>query len=258
MTELDLASFDSIEKFAHEIRTKHPKFDCLINNAGMATQQNEATKDNFEIHFGVNHLGHYLLVDLLKDVIKENEARVVVVASLMHKRGRIDFETMAKPRNSPLSTRMNPLYNDSKLMNVYFARELYKRGFDVHVLCPGLCHTDFFRSYNPKWYHYIVFAPIAWLFLRSAEQVNWIFLHIDIRGSAVCVCVCVSNCDFVSFKGAQNIVHCATDNENTETKNPFTGYLIVNLKQYKSPVNFEDSVSEQLWEESAKLCSLAH
>lgn len=173
--ELDLASFDSIEKFANEIRTKYPKFNCLINNAGLAIKENQVTQDNFEIHFGVNHLGHFLLVDLLKDAIKENSARIVVVASLMHKRGHIDFDMMAKPRNTPITSRMNPLYNDSKLMNVYFARELYKRGYDVHVLCPGLCHTDFFRDYNPKWYHYIIFSPIAWLFLRSAEQVIFFF-----------------------------------------------------------------------------------
>ena len=62
------------------------------------------------------------------------------------------------------------LYNNSKLMNFYFAKELYKRGVDVHVCCPGLCNTDFFRAYDPKFYHYILFSPVILFFLRSAEQ----------------------------------------------------------------------------------------
>ncbi|EAT36698.1 AAEL011239-PA [Aedes aegypti] len=219
--ELDLASFESIQKFAAEIKAKYPTFDCLINNAGLAMQTPQYTKENYEVHFGVNHLGHFLLVDLLKDNIKNNSARVVVVSSKMHeKNAKIDFENLGKWVERARGDRFNNLYNNSKLMNFYFARELYKRGYDAHVLCPGLCHTDFFRDYNPKWYHYVLLSPVVWLMLRSAKQ------------------------------GAQNIIYCATENSNTADKNPATGYYIANVKQTKSKVAFDDLISERLWKES--------
>ncbi|XP_058459435.1 retinol dehydrogenase 12 isoform X2 [Malaya genurostris] len=221
--ELDLASFESIHKFATEIKDKYSTFDCLINNAGLAVKTPQYTKENYEVHTGVNHLGHFLLVDLLKDNIKANTARIVVVSSKMHeKNAKVDLDNFGKWIDRAPGDRFNVLYNNSKLMNFYFARELYKKGYDVHVLCPGLCHTDFFRDYNPKWYHYLLFSPIVWLFLRSAKQ------------------------------GAQNIIHCATDNINTEEKNPATGYFVTNLKQTKSKVIFDDQISEKFWRESAR------
>lgn len=224
---LDLASFESIVQFVENIKENFPNFNCLINNAGLAIPDyKQKTVDGFEIHFGTNHLGHFLLTRLLQNRIEANGARIVVVSSLMHQRGTIDFTTMTKCVAPPgFSKRNNVLYNNSKLANFYHARELYKRGFDTHVLCPGLCHTDFFRDYNPRWYHYIMFAPIVWLMLRSAEQ------------------------------GSQNIVFCATDNLNTDEKNPSTGYIVRNLKQTKSTVQFDDKIGARLWTESEKLCS---
>lgn len=225
---LDLASFESIVDFANNIKSNHPVFDCLINNAGFATPKWDLkTEEGIELHFGVNHLGHFLLTRLLMDRIEANTARIVVVSSILHQRGHIDFETIGKCVNRPeqLSRGNNALYNDSKLANFYHGRELFKRGYDAHVLCPGLCHTDFFRGYNPKWYHYIIFSPVVWLLLRSAEQ------------------------------GAENIVYCATDNMNTVTVNPKEGYFIRSLKQTKSRHNFSDEVGERLWSESEKLCS---
>lgn len=168
--ELDLKSFESIKSFSEKIRNEYPHFDCIINNAGLSATTKEMTKENYEVHCGVNHLGHFLLIDKLKDLIRNNNSRIVVVASGMHERAVIDFDTLGQWVDSP-GQRMNKLYNNSKLMNVYFARELYKQGFDVHVLCPGLCNTDFFRAYNPKWYHWIIFSPIVLLFLRSSKQV---------------------------------------------------------------------------------------
>lgn len=189
------------------------------------TQQK--TADGIELHFGTNHLGHFLLTRLLQERIEANGARIVVVSSLLHQRGKIDFATMSKCVDAAgvISKGKNSLYNNSKLANFYHARELYKRGFDAHVLCPGLCHTDFFRAYNPRWYHYIIFSPVVWLLLRSASQ------------------------------GAENIVYCATDNVNSDVKNPAKGYFVRNLKQTKSKVEFDDEVGGRLWTESEKLCS---
>lgn len=220
--ELDLASFSSIREFAETIKRKYPKFDCLINNAGIGTNKKQWTKENYEIHFGVNYLGHFLLTKLLENNIRENNSRIVIVSSKMHEYGKIDFGHLGQYNDDIPTGRRNVYYSNSKLANFYFARELYKKGYDCHVLCPGLCLTEFFRDYA-KWYHYILFSPILWLMVRSAEQ------------------------------GAQNIIYCATDNVNDDKKNPFLGYYVRSLKQQKSKVNFDEEVSEKLWAESIRM-----
>lgn len=228
VNQLELASFESIVDFVSNIKSNHENFDCLINNAGLALPRwDQLTEDGIELHFGTNYLGHFLLTRLLMDRIKANSAKIVIVSSTLHLLGKINFETMAKCVDVPgqISRGKNALYNNSKLANFYHARELYRRGYDVHVLCPGLCYTDFFRSYNPKWYHFIIFAPVVWLLLRSAKQ------------------------------GAENIVYCATDNMNTEEFNPAKGYMVKNLRQSKSKMKFSDEISARLWDESEKLCS---
>lgn len=170
--ELDLKSFESIKSFSDKLRDEYPHFHCIINNAGLSATKKEMTKENYEVHFGVNHLGHFLLIDRLKDLIRMNNSRIVVVASRMHERAAIDLKTLGQWIETDAARgRGNKLYNNSKFMNIYFSRELYKQGFDVHVVCPGLCNTDLFRSYNIKWYHWVIFSPVIWLFLRSSKQV---------------------------------------------------------------------------------------
>uniref|UniRef100_A0A182MT87 Uncharacterized protein n=1 Tax=Anopheles culicifacies TaxID=139723 RepID=A0A182MT87_9DIPT len=224
--ELDLASFRSIRSFATELKRTVPQLYCLVNNAGLAVRKRELTRENFEVHFGVNHLGQFLLVDLLREQLLEQKTRVVVVSSRMHEiEAEIDFEQLG--RWVEYGSRLNRLYNNSKLMNFYYARELYKRGFNVHVLCPGLCHTDFFRHYEPKWYHYLVFSPIVWLMLRSGEQ------------------------------GAQNIIYAATESVTTPERNPVTGYFISNVKMRRSKFHFDEQTSVRLWEESVRAIETA-
>lgn len=166
---LDLSLFISIKEFADKIKTKYSKFDCLVSNAGAAYQGHQLTAENYESHFAVNYLGSFLLTELLKDAITRNSARIVIVTSVMHQNGKIDFKNLGKCVVTRAS--MRSYYNNSKLANFYFARELYKKGFDVHVLCPGLCNTNLFREYDRRWYHYVMFSPVLWLMLRSSEQV---------------------------------------------------------------------------------------
>lgn len=80
--ELDLASFSSITEFANEVLKKFSQIHVLINNAGVYAplKDHAFTKDGFEIHFGVNHLGHFLLTNLLLDRLKESApSRLVII-----------------------------------------------------------------------------------------------------------------------------------------------------------------------------------
>jgi NAD(P)-dependent dehydrogenase (short-subunit alcohol dehydrogenase family) len=91
--KLDLASTDSIRNFADEILREETRLDVLILNAGVMFTPYMLTKDGFEFQFGVNHLGHFLLTHLLLDRLKENApSRVVVVSSLAHTLGSLDFK----------------------------------------------------------------------------------------------------------------------------------------------------------------------
>lgn len=220
--QLDLASFPSIVAFTNEIRESFDKVDCIIENAGLSLKGEHFTDDGFEVHFGVNYLGHFLLTNLLMDKIKQQSTRVVIVSSSLHENAEINIEQLGK--YFPAKSSKNILYSNSKLANFYFGRELYKRGIDTHVLCPGLCYTDLFRSYQLKWYHYILIPPIAWWYLRSATQ------------------------------GAHNIVFSATESENSADVNPLNGFYVKNLKYHKSRHNFDDLISEQLWQKSLNFC----
>lgn len=222
---LDLEDYRSIRTFCTIIKQQYPIFDCLINNAGISLKKPRycEREPNLEIHFATNHIGPFLLTNLLLDNIKANKSRVVIVSSKLHEKGIIDFENLGRIVENDKNYRY---YHNSKLMNFYFAKELYKRGVDVHVCCPGFCYTNIFQDHKPKFYHFVLFSPVALFVLRSAKQ------------------------------GAQNILHCAIDNFNTEEENPDNSYIIENLKQTKSNVDLIDDISENLWIESGKLCNL--
>jgi len=92
---LDLASMASIRKFSEDILKTEEKIDVLLLNAGVMIPPYQLTEDGFELQFGVNHLGHFLLTHLLLDRLKVSApSRVVVVSSLGHNFGTIDYDDM--------------------------------------------------------------------------------------------------------------------------------------------------------------------
>ena len=144
--KLDLASFESIRKF-HELENR---LDILINNAGVLSPL-ERTAEGFELNFGVNHLGHFLLTNLLLDLLKASApSRIIVVASSLHRIASLNKEDI----NSDQSF-IGPWrgYANSKLCNILFMRELSKRlqgsGVVVNALCPGPVDTSATRYLNP-------------------------------------------------------------------------------------------------------------
>jgi NAD(P)-dependent dehydrogenase (short-subunit alcohol dehydrogenase family) len=146
-TELELAICDlgraaSVRRFAAELHSKIGSLDVLVNNAGVISPKRLETEDGFELQLGVNHLGHFLLTNLLLDLVVKAKGRIVVVASGAHKIGRIHWDDLQLQKGySAFGS-----YGQSKLANVLFARELSKRlmgtGVVVNSLHPGAVATS--------------------------------------------------------------------------------------------------------------------
>jgi NAD(P)-dependent dehydrogenase (short-subunit alcohol dehydrogenase family) len=146
---LDLASFRSIRSFADDVLHRFDRLDVLVDNAGLIHRRRTETEEGFETTFGVNHLGHFLLTDLLLERLRASSpARIVVVASDAHKGARrgLDFDDLQSTRHY----RWGNAYSKSKLANIYFARELARRldgsGVTVNALHPGFVRSDFGRG----------------------------------------------------------------------------------------------------------------
>ena len=143
LMNLDLSSFDSIHNFAESFQAQYKQLDVLVNNAGLFPMSEQKTAEGFEMQFGVNHLGHFLLTHLLLPELKASgSARVVNVASMIHQMGKIDFNSFQGEKPYKALT----AYGQSKLANVLFSRELAKRygsdGISSFSLHPGGVGTN--------------------------------------------------------------------------------------------------------------------
>lgn len=134
----DLGNLSLIRQAAALFLEKYPGLNILINNAGVILPGRYETSDGFELQFGVNHLGHFLLTNLLLDtLISSAPARVINVTSGAHKIGKIHFDDIN------LKNRFNFIkaYGQSKLANILFTYELADRlqgtGVDVNCFHPG-------------------------------------------------------------------------------------------------------------------------
>lgn len=143
---LDLASFASVRDFAERFLDEHDAVQVLVNNAGLTLSRRQGTEDGHEATFQINHLGPFLLTNLLLDrVVESAPARIVNVSSGAHKASRgLDFDDLDRERRR---YRGMAAYNDSKLCNVYFTRELDRRlgieGVTVNAFHPGFVRTNF-------------------------------------------------------------------------------------------------------------------
>lgn len=140
----DLANIENIRVFCDDFKAKYSRLDVLVNNAGVILPKRQETKDGYELLFGVNHLGHFLLTNLLLDLlIKSEPSRIVVVSSGAHKIGKIHFDDINLEKN----WNMVKSYSQSKLANVLFTYELSRRLKDtkvtVNVLNPGTIKSNF-------------------------------------------------------------------------------------------------------------------
>lgn len=129
LMSLDLADFHSIRNFSDEFHSKYAKLDVLINNAGiMNPPKREVTKQNFEVQFGTNHLGHFLLTGLLLDILKSTpNSRIAVQSSIVHKTESMKPDIYFADLNFEKTYNRDQAYAQSKLANLLFAYELDRR-----------------------------------------------------------------------------------------------------------------------------------
>ena len=114
----------SVKDCADRLKSKCKRLDILINNAGLGGLPYSKTEDGFETHFGVNHLGHFYLTNLLLDLIKSSApSRIVNVTSLAHKGIKMNWDDL----QSEKSYGSFFAYRQSKLANCLFTIELAKR-----------------------------------------------------------------------------------------------------------------------------------
>lgn len=145
--KLDLSDLEQVRSFAADFRQRVPVLDVLILNAGLFPTRKQLTSQGFEMQFGVNHLGHFLLTQLLLDSVKAAPgARIVVVSSIMHWLGRINWNSFRGEKfYNPVAA-----YGQSKLANLLFAQELSRRlegtGIAVNALHPGGVDTGIARD----------------------------------------------------------------------------------------------------------------
>jgi NAD(P)-dependent dehydrogenase (short-subunit alcohol dehydrogenase family) len=174
VVSLDMASLASVRAFADGFAARSAPLDLLINNAGvMALPKRELTVDGFERQFGTNHLGHFALTGLLMPQLLAAAApRVVTVASLAHRSGKIEFDNLQGERSySPRGA-----YSISKLANILFARELDRRAraagsrllsLPVH---PGVSRTSIIENgMAPTGVKAMVIGVVSSLVMQSDE-----------------------------------------------------------------------------------------
>ncbi|MEO0405770.1 MAG: oxidoreductase [Cyanobacteria bacterium P01_A01_bin.135] len=121
---LDLSQLASVREFAQAYRDRFSRLDLLINNAGVMCPPYSQTEDGFECQMGVNYFGHFLLTELLLDLMPDtSESRVVSLSSNAHKMAQIDFADLQSEESySPMGA-----YAQSKLACLMFALELDRR-----------------------------------------------------------------------------------------------------------------------------------
>lgn len=163
---LDLASLDSVRQAARGFEESDRMLDVLVNNAGIGATRG-VTEDGFEIHFGVNHLGHFMLTHHLRRTFRPR-TRIVQVTSSVHFRAEgIDFDRLQEKSRSFYGLKE---YAVSKLANVLFVAEMARMqpDWNLYAVHPGLTDTGIIPGYAKPFMRRRLLTPA-----QGAETVLW-------------------------------------------------------------------------------------
>jgi NAD(P)-dependent dehydrogenase (short-subunit alcohol dehydrogenase family) len=215
----DLSRLGEVRALAALVEERYDRLDVLVNNAGVASFRQALTPDGLGVTFATNHLGPFLLTNLLLDLLKRSApARVVVVSSDQHKRQRsIPWDDLEHGRDCG--------YDTSKLLNVLFTYELARRlagtGVTANCLHPGFVRTALGREATGA---FRVFIRLALPFAASPEA------------------------------GAATVVHLATSPEVGAVSGR---YFAKRAPATSSALSRDPAAAERLWRLSARLSGLA-
>ena len=187
--KLDLCDFDSIVKFAEQVKEEYKKVDILMNNAGLFPQQYNVTKDNMESYLQGNFTGHVLLTFLLFDILDKNDARIINLSSIAYLGTDFTDEVNIKELYDTKKSEMKyfqslngkgKLYSNTKILMIYFSKFLtqlcekkynYIKSAAVH---PGGVDTEFMRFLKEDKYKFYYFfklcTPLVKFFFKTATD----------------------------------------------------------------------------------------
>jgi NAD(P)-dependent dehydrogenase (short-subunit alcohol dehydrogenase family) len=219
----DLSSQEEVRRLAERVKEELPRLDVLLNNAGAIFLSNRRSVDGIEMTFALNHIGYFLLTNLLLERLRESApARIINVSSSSHgSPGRFRLADLPKPG----SNRGYRAYARSKLCNILFTYELARRlaGTDITVnaLHPGLVQTNIARNNG-------LLGCVVNFFI-GARGVD-------------------------ANKGAETLVHLASSPE----VDGVTGKFFVDCRAVpSSALSFDAGLAAELWELSERLTHLA-
>ncbi|XP_075881943.1 retinol dehydrogenase 14 [Nelusetta ayraudi] len=217
--ELDLANLQSVRDFCRRFLQKEKRLDVLINNAGMPSVL-DWTDDGFSMCFGVNHLGHFLLTNLLLPRLTEcAPSRVVTLTCSTYKYQKLDFQDL-NYNLLPFFT-----YCRSKLANIYFSLELARitegKGVTAYAVHPGFVQSGWTCHYSILFR--MLMQVIMWMFFVPCET------------------------------GAQTVIHCAVSDEALKHSG---GYFVDCRPASLRPFARDTGVAKKLWEASERLVKL--
>ncbi|OZJ05849.1 hypothetical protein BZG36_00884 [Bifiguratus adelaidae] len=231
---IDLADLSSVRAFVDRYKASGRELHILINNAGvMALPKRQTTKDGFEMQFGVNHLAHFLLTNLLLDtIVASAPARIINLSSLASESGSMKWDDLQYEKAySPFNA-----YNQSKLANVLFTKELQRR-FDVEgvQVTANSCHPGLVRTELPR--HVVGGNVFAQMIMTAITPIYWFLTK-------------------SSLQGAQTTLYLAQAPEPGRRGGDYYADCGVKTHARNQKVFNDKDEAKRLWEESVKLVKL--
>jgi retinol dehydrogenase-14 len=217
----DLSSQEDIRRLADEFKEAYPRLDVLVNNAGVYRSERVTTADGLEMTFAINHLAHFLLTNLLLDVLKASApSRIVNVASGEQRNGAIDLDDL-QGENGYKGAKA---YSQSKLANVLFTYELARRlegtGVSANCLHPGVVGTNLGSGVSGVFGFTVrALTPL----MKSPKR------------------------------GAETSIYLASSPEEEGVSG---GYFVKKAEARSSDVSHDERIARQLWRVSADLTNL--
>ncbi|MHD0369176.1 SDR family NAD(P)-dependent oxidoreductase [Mammaliicoccus sciuri] len=166
----NLSDLANVMKAATLVLERYPYVDCLINNAGVMSLTRQKTVDGYELMFGTNYLGHFMLTHILfGSIMNSHDKQIIIVSS-----GAYLFAHLGR-RNFKYPLRFNPIksYGRSKLATLYFMQELHEKfskdGLHVTAVHPGAVSTNLGKTKYNQTFGNLVYKIFDPLFISPKE-----------------------------------------------------------------------------------------